>query len=94
MSKRDKLLARLKDAAEAKNLSFDELKQLLSQYGFTARKGNDWSFTLADPYVRLVIAEPHGGDKRMKWPYISRIRDAFQLLGLFNDDEKDEGEQE
>lgn len=89
MSQTDKLVSRLVDREQYKNLTFEELRRLLKRCGFQERIGGaDYIFTHPNLPRTVMLPKPHGGETRVKFPYIRRVREALQDVGCINSDEE------
>jgi len=76
LSKRDKLIQKIKNA---KSAEFEEIDQLLTQLGFS-RRNESSHYTYANtPYV-IVIARRSG--KPVKRVYLENVKDLMEQMGL------------
>ncbi len=79
MSQIEKLVSRLLDSDQYKNLTFKELRHLLIHCGFHEHVGGaDYVFTHPKLTRSVMLPKPHGGENRVKFPYIRRVREALQ----------------
>lgn len=89
MSQNDKLVSRLLDREQYKNLTFEELRRLLVQCGFKERIGGaDHVFSHPNLPRTVMLPKPHGRENRVKFPYIRQVREALQHLGCIESDEE------
>jgi predicted RNA binding protein YcfA (HicA-like mRNA interferase family) len=89
MSQNDKLVGRLLDSEQYKNLTFEELRHLLLQCGFHERIGGaDYVFKHPKLARTVMLPKPHGRESRVKFPYIRRVREALQAVECIKSDEE------
>ncbi len=81
MSKPEKKLQKVKEGPG--NVTIDEILALMRAFGFEERRTSDGYIFYHERLIGVMlprVAIPHGGEKKVKKPYITMCIDAIEIL--------------